>query len=93
MEKMFCESNEVTATDRIFEIQQELTRITALIDNARIPLELDDDRAPDEILEELTEALEIQMQNLDDVIRDLDQLRLDLLNGTQKVICYTTDED
>ena len=90
---MFCESNERTATDRIFEIQQELTRITALIDHARLPLELGDDRAPEEALEELNEALEIQTQNLDDVIRSLEQLRKDLQDGTQKIICYTTDED
>lgn len=83
---MSNESNKATATGRIFEIQQELTRISAWIDRACLPLEFPEDKDPEEIMEELDEELTAQTGNIDDVIRELDRLRLDLLDGTQELI-------
>lgn len=82
---MLQESNELTATERLFEIELELARISAWIDRACLPLE-EPDRDPEEIMAEQATELIIQTGNIDEVIRALDQLRLDLLDGTQETI-------
>ena len=86
---MLQESNEITATDRIFEIQQELTRISALLNYARNPIRQaygDDPTQDDADKEESDFMISVQIENLDDAIQELDQLRLDLLDGTQETI-------
>lgn len=78
-----------TATDRLWEIQQELTRINAMIDHARTPLGRAYNDLPtqdDADKEEVDDELEIQIQNLEAVIQDIDQLRIDLIDGTQELI-------
>ena len=77
----------MTAEERIFEIQQELAGILALIDHARLSLSIvPDDMDDDACMAKVDEDLHLQILSLADVIRNLDRLRLDLLDGTQEVI-------
>ena len=81
------EATNTTATERIFKIQQELTRIRTLIDHARLPLEIVEDGMDyDASMEKVDHDLHSQIMNLADVIRDLDSLRIDLMTGTQELI-------
>lgn len=86
---MLQESNELTATERLFEIELDLARISALIGYARLPLEraYGDEPTQDDADKENSDfMISVQLENLDDVIQELDQLRLDLLDGTQETI-------
>ena len=80
------QSYEITATDRIFEIEQDLHRIRALIENARLMLEREEATQRDADKEQAAWEISVQLENMEDTIQNLDQLRLDLLDGTQEYI-------
>ena len=89
---MLQESNEITATDRIFEIQKELYRIFHEISDEIQPLAttVNGEPAPG-AAERAKREIFNSLCSLNEAANKLDSLRMDLEDGTQELICYTEE--